>query len=221
MLTQLALAPAMVLVIFLLHFDRYTKEPLWLMILFFIYGMFSVVPVMAFCSCLLKTNLQNEIPVIYKAFLSSALPEEFMKAVFIFFMFLDNKYINEPFDFIVYPCIFSLGFSAAENLVYVYHPILGGVSTAITRAAFSTPGHFIFGICLGYYFAGGRKINLCCINIIKAFLFSTLLHGVYNLILVCMGRWYIVLLAPYLIFLWKKGLYNMLCMHINNHVNIS
>ena len=95
MLTQLALAPAMVLIIFLLHFDKYTKEPLWLMVLFFIYGMFSVVPVMAFCAYLSKVNLQSIMPLFYTAFLSSALPEEFIKAVFIFFLFLNNKYINE------------------------------------------------------------------------------------------------------------------------------
>ena len=221
MLTQLALAPAMVLIIFLLHFDKYTKEPLWLMVLFFIYGMFSVVPVMAFCACLSKTNLQSVMPLFYTSFLSSALPEEFIKSVFIFFLFLNNKYINEPFDFIVYPCIFALGFSAAENIVYVYHPLLGGISTALIRAVFSTPGHFIFGISMGYYFAGGRKTDYCCVNIIKAFLYSSFIHAMYNLIVVYMDEWYLILLVPYIIFLWKKGLYNMLCMQINNHVNIS
>jgi len=214
MLTQLALAPAMVLIIFLMHFDNHTKEPLWMMINFFVFGMFSVVPVMAFCSYLGKTGWQNDIPIIYRAFLSSALPEEFIKALFIFFMFWKNKKINEPFDFIIYPCIFSLGFSVAENIVYVYHPILGGISTAVTRAIFSTPGHFIFGISMGYYFAGGRKTDFCCVNIIKAFLYSAMLHFLYNFIIVFFDEIYIVFFFPYLIWLWKKGIYNMLYIHM-------
>ena len=125
MLTQLALAPAMVLIIFILHFDKYTKEPLWLMVLFFIYGMFSVVPVMAFCACLSKTNLQSVMPLFYTSFLSSALPEEFIKSVFIFFLFsketsqfTNRKTFYYSLSFRVSK--FSFGLSFKLNIIHLH-----------------------------------------------------------------------------------------------------
>jgi len=221
MLTQLALAPVMVLLIFLLAFDRYTKEPLWLMVLFYVYGAFSVVPVMAYCSYLAQTGLKEYMPYFYTAFLSSAIPEEFIKAVFIYFLINKNKFINEPFDFIVYPCIFALGFASAENIVYVYHPFLGGISTAVTRAVFSVPGHFLFAVSMGFYFAGGGCFNYCRKNIFKAFFMTRLLHGAYNFIIAFMGEMYLFVFIPFIFWLWKRGLKHMLYMQIKYSVNIS
>lgn len=221
MLTQLALAPSMVLIIFLLAFDKYTKEPLWLMITFFIYGLFSVVPVMAFCSYLPRTGLKEQFPLFYNAFLSSAIPEEFVKAMFIYFLFADNKYINEPFDFIVYPCIFALGFASAENIVYIYHPFLGGISTAITRAVFSVPGHFLFAVSMGFYFAGGHCLNYCKVNIFKAFAVAAAIHGVYNSIIFVFGEAYLIVFIPLIFVLWKMGLKKIMYMQIKYDVNIS
>ena len=221
MLTQLALAPSAVLVLFLLAFDKYAKEPLWLMAVFFIYGGFSVVISMAVISVISSWGIQNSFPFLYTALFSSAFPEELIKAVFIYLLFVNNRFINEPFDFILYPCIFALGFASAENIIYVYHPFLGGVSTALTRAVFSMPGHFLFAVSFGYGFAGGKCLNFCRKNIFKGFLYALILHFFYNGILLFGEKTYLFVFIPYVFLLWKRGLKKMMYMQIKYDVNIS
>ena len=62
------------------------------------------------------------------------------------------KNFDEYIDGAVYCGIVGLGFAGFENIMY----IAGAedmISTSIGRALMSIPGHFSFGIAMGYYFA--------------------------------------------------------------------
>lgn len=221
MLTQLSLAPIAVLIIFIINFDKKTKEPFYLMFTAFFFGGFIVTIVLPICAMLENTYFAQRFNVIYRAYISSALLEELFKAVFLYFLSSENRHFNRPFDFIIYSCLISLGFASSENLIYVYHPILGGVSTAVERAIFSVPGHFLFGITMGYYYAGGKNGVFKKSNILPAFAVSFLLHGIYNNIVISAGVLYLLIFTPYMYFLWKNGLKKMLVMQIKSNVDIS
>ena len=143
-----------------------------------LFGLYTAAVVYALGSFLEERFPHEETP-FYTAFFSSAGVEEAVKFLFLFFLIWGNRNFNEPLDGIVYGVFVSLGFAWAENVIYVTHPILGGYETAFARALLSVPGHGLFGVRMGYYFALGkhrsRKRYLPL-----AFFSPYLAHALYN-----------------------------------------
>lgn len=90
---------------------------------------------------------------LFSVFILSAGTEETIKLIFIYFLMHKNPNLNEPFDGIFYSAYICLGFAWIENIIYVMSPDLGGMETAFARSIFSVPGHFLFSVFMGYYFA--------------------------------------------------------------------
>lgn len=105
-----------------------------------------------------------------------------MKLLFLLALLARNPQYNEPFDAIVYAVFISLGFAWIENIVYVTHPLWGGIGTALARAVLSVPGHGLFSVQMGYWLSeakfAGRKVGW-----LLAFLVPYLYHGWYNYLL--------------------------------------
>jgi RsiW-degrading membrane proteinase PrsW (M82 family) len=164
-------------------------------------GAVFVIPV-AFIENLLETNsiIQSDI---FSAFFSSGMIEELFKWTILYFTAYLNAEFDEPFDGIVYGASVSLGFATAENIMYL---ISNGVEYAFNRALLPVSSHALFGVIMGYYcskakFTKGSKWIWMTLSIIL----PSLLHGIFNYILLNQTSW-IITIIPFMIFLWWFGL---------------
>lgn len=204
MLIQLATLPAITGVFYIYFKDKYEKEPKLMATLAFLQGIISTFIIYAL-GRVLEIIIPHEETPFFTSFISSSLVEEIVKFIFFYYVIWGDKNFNEPLDGIVYSVFISLGFAWIENLVYVFHPDLGGVSTGVSRALLSVPSHGLFGVQMGYYFAKARfEYNKKYKNkyLLLAFFVPYLLHGVYNYCLLGKTNW---LWFPFFIlqiFLW-------------------
>ena len=200
MLFQLAAAPAAMLAFFVFVKDRYEKEPVFMLFISALFGFIS-------CGYVLALDITIEKIFINKSqllsvFVLSAGTEELIKLIFIFFITYKNKYLNEPFDAVIYSAYVCLGFAWAENIIYIFSPELGGINTAFMRAIFSVPGHFLFSVLMGYNLAFFAYYKKGIKYIGFSFLLPYIAHAAYNLILLWENDMYLLIFVPYNLFLW-------------------
>ena len=97
-----------------------------------------------------------------------------------------NKHFNYSYDAIVYAVFVSLGFAALENITYVFG---SGVGTAILRMFTAVPGHACFGVFMGFFYSKSKYASLtnkkgaCAGFTALAILIPTIVHGIYDGIL--------------------------------------
>ena len=214
LLLLVSVVPAALLILYIYHQDKYQKEPIKSIIKAFCGGMLSVVFTFILLQIIEYTigliPILNET-VFYDSFITAGIPEELCKfAVFMIFIWRDKNF-DEYFDGIVYASIVSLGFATIENIMYV---LPGGLSVGILRALLSVPGHFFFGIIMGY-FLSLAKFNKSKrgLYIFLGLLFAILAHGIYDWLLMFSDRaGEILSLFIYQlfiagdIFLWRLGI---------------
>lgn len=212
----LAVAPVIWLMRYVYKRDKYEKEPMGMLIKAFLFG------ILAIPMDLILVGIINSIwtghLVFYSAFWEAGIPEEFCKWAIFMLIIWRNKNFNEFFDGIVYATFISLGFACVENILYVFgtESFFGAIGTGIMRALLSVPGHFLFGVLMGYYLAlakfdpkNRRKY------LIYSLVIPMLAHGVFDYILMLTsalseGIPFIgtVLFAAFIFFdvkLWKLG----------------
>lgn len=199
---EAATAPVIVLLFYCYIRDKYEKEPFKMLFWGLICGVYVAFVVYGLGMAMERLFPHEETP-LYTAFLSSALIEEGVKFLFLYFLICRNKEFNEPFDGIVYGVFVSLGFAWIENMVYVTHPIWGGLGTAVARAVISLPGHGLFGVQMGYWF-GKYRFEQKKYGLVFAFVVAYLYHGFYNYFL--LWEWQ----GAKLLF---GGLFFALCVH--------
>ena len=184
--------------------DKYEKEPIALLFLGLLYGIYTTFVIWPL-GLVLEQAFPHYETAFFSAFFSSAGLEEGVKFLFLYFLVWRNPNFNEPFDGMVYAVFISLGFALLENIIYVLHDDLGGYRTALARAVFSVPGHGLFGLQMGYYLAKAKFHNN------KKFLWLALLvpyalHGIYNYILFLDSKILWFPFIPFVVFLWYIGL---------------
>jgi RsiW-degrading membrane proteinase PrsW (M82 family) len=150
LLFGIAILPVIVLMVYIYHQDKYQKEPIKTLAKAFIGGMIAIaldilivtgIQYLAGDSAITKT-------VFFSAFLEAGIPEEFSKfLIFMLFIWRDKNF-DEYFDGIVYATFIGLGFACVENIEYVF---MFGFGTGVVRALLSVPGHFLFGVVMGYF----------------------------------------------------------------------
>ena len=184
-LLLLAIAPVMVVIVWIYYKDKIEKEPKSFLFKNFIFGATVSVIITWILSAvvnsvypLLKTN--DIFETFLKAFIYVALIEEFAKYVIVRFLAKPNKEFNEKFDGIVYAVMVSMGFACLENILYVFEY---GVKVGFLRAFTAVPAHATFGVLMGY-FMGQAKFseNRVQKNII-GLLIATFFHGAYDFFL--------------------------------------
>ena len=205
-LISVALAPVILLLIYVYRRDKYEKEPKKLLAKVFIFGIISVIPVY-FIETALTNYWHNKYALpsmqlntaAYDAFVVAAFTEEFFK-ILVFFIFIrKNKNFNEKFDGIIYTVFISMGFAATENLMYV---LGSGFSTGIIRAFTAVPAHAIFAVTSGYFLALAKfKPSGKLIYLILALAVPVLLHGIYDFILLAKNDILLLIFVPYVIFI--------------------
>jgi len=116
--------------------------------------------------------------VFFSAFLEAGIPEEFSKfLIFMLFIWRDKNF-DEYFDGIVYASFIGLGFACIENIEYVFS---FGFSTGVVRALISVPGHFLFGVVLGYFLSLAKfHSEKRGLYILTGLLLAMLAHGLFD-----------------------------------------
>lgn len=178
----LALVPVVVLLVYIYSRDVIEKEPLRMLFKALFGGVLS-----ALVTVLVVGLLSFEMPyedygfflhIFNQSFLQAGIPEEFFKYVFLFWFIWKSKFFDENFDGIIYATFVSMGFAGFENIFYV---LQYGTETAILRAFTAVPGHFFFGVIMGYYFSRARfQPSKKMGYLAKAIVFPMIAHGIYD-----------------------------------------
>jgi len=200
-----SLAPVMIIAIYVYIRDKYEREPIGRLLLALTAGLLIVPPVIAVERFLMlySGRFDGMATHFYHAFVVASFTEEGFKYLAFMLLVWRSRDFNEKFDGIVYAVFISLGFAAVENLLYVYK---GGYQVGMIRAFTAVPAHAIFGISMGYHFGlakfytDERKKQL-----VLAFLFPFIWHGLYDFLLMAGEPLYLVLFIPLLFFLWVSG----------------
>lgn len=186
-LLALAVLPVIILAVIVYRQDKYEREPIGKLIKAFIFGVLSAIPAVLMEQFL--SIFDPELPVIsgiFDGYIVAGCSEEFCKLVLLYLAIWKSREFNEYFDGIVYACFVSLGFACFENILYVFdqETYLDALTTGSVRAIMSVPGHFLFGVMMGYYFAlakfsPARRGSY----LFKAFFMPMLLHGTFDALL--------------------------------------
>jgi RsiW-degrading membrane proteinase PrsW (M82 family) len=180
-LLGLALAPGAAIILYIYLKDKHEREPLSLLMISFIYGIFSTVVTLMISwpvNFLFVLRTHDVVHEFYSAFFKVALVEEFSKFLFVRYILFPNKNFNEPFDGIVYAVMVSMGFATLENVLYVFEY---GYEIAILRMFTAVPAHATFGVLMGYFlgkakFSRRKQILYSVIALMAA----TFFHGSYD-----------------------------------------
>ena len=225
-LLALAVLPVVVLAFYVYRQDRYEKEPMGMLVKAFLFGCLSVLPAVFLEQGLMTlysnsggASLPGALHGVYEGFVVAGCSEELSKLLLLTLAVWRSREFNEYFDGIVYAAFVSLGFAGLENIMYVFsqETVATAVATGSMRALLSVPGHFLFGVVMGYYFALAKfEPEHRSANLFKAFLYPMLLHGSFDALLMIpegMGEgyeWLAGILFPLFIYfdirLWKIGM---------------
>ncbi|MBO6025600.1 MAG: PrsW family intramembrane metalloprotease [Bacteroidales bacterium] len=213
-LLGVSIAPAILLMFFIYFKDKYQKEPFGSLVKAYFTGMLAIVSTMLMVTITDYTigliPYLNET-VFYDSFITAGIPEEVSKFLVFMVFIWNDKNFDEYFDGIVYASFISLGFATVENIMYV---LPSGLGVGIMRAVLSVPGHFFFGIILGY-FLSLAKFNKSKrgLYIFLGLLFAILAHGLFDWLLMfserageVLGIFIYQLFIAGDIFLWRLGL---------------
>ena len=201
-LLVIALAPVVIILLYVYVKDKYDKEPMPLLLKSLLLGALISIPVV-FVEGFLSKLWYGDFTITqagYSAFVVAGLTEEFFKFIVLYWLIWKNKEFDEKYDGIVYAVFISLGFAAVENVLYVTEY---GASTGYLRAFTAVPAHAFFGVVMGFYFALARFIpGKKSVNLFKALLIPILLHGVYDFILMSQHETLMLLFVPYMIWMF-------------------
>ncbi|MCR9152726.1 MAG: PrsW family glutamic-type intramembrane protease [Bacteroidetes bacterium] len=181
----LAIAPAVVIILYIYFKDKFEKEPWRLLSKNFFLGASLSIALTLGVSYLLNPLLfglsDNAVWAMFiKAFIGVALVEEFSKYLVVRFAAQRNPEFNEAFDGIVYAVMVSMGFATLENILYVYNY---GAETGILRAFTAVPAHASFGILMGFFMGKAKFSKFRWGYNMLGLLAATLFHGAYDFFL--------------------------------------
>jgi RsiW-degrading membrane proteinase PrsW (M82 family) len=184
-LLLIAVAPVLVILIYVYIHDRYEKEPPSLLIGSFLLGAVLSV-ILVFIIYFITGNVtgvtdnQSVGQHFIHAFLGVALTEEFSKYIIVRYYAQPKKAFNEPYDGIIYAVMVSMGFACTENILYVLE---GGQYTAFMRAFTAVPAHATFGILMGYFMGKAKFTHKRSLFNITGLLLAVVFHGAYDFFL--------------------------------------
>ena len=183
-----ALLPAMLLFIYMWRKDAH-PEPANQLLCAVLLGAVACVPVSFVESGVqyvlfgkMEMEPTNLIDCAIDAFGVAAIPEEGIKLIALWLFLRRNAFFDEHYDGIVYAVCVGLGFAGIENIFYLFGNIDEWQTVAFVRALLAVPGHYAFGVLMGYYYSryhfGGKHTS----DAIKMFAVPVLAHGIYDTI---------------------------------------
>ena len=200
----LAVLPTVLIITYILWFDRFNREPLSLLIKLFIIGCLSVIPAILLENLLPSTDrIYTVVGILIYSVLGIGLIEEGVKFVSTKVVAYQDKAFDEIYDGIIYCVMVSLGFATVENILYVS---AYGTSTALLRAVTAVPAHTIFAVTMGYYLGLSKAYpNKRALYQVLALVFPIILHGLYDFIIFMAFDWGMLVFIVYGLYLYKKA----------------
>lgn len=212
-----ALLPVAILIFYICRKDKENPEPTGQLIKAFFYGILSL----PFSLCLsiplgmaglYSIEVTTTVEAVQTSFFGAAIPEEMAKFFLLWLLLRKNRHFDEKIDGIVYAVCVSLGFAALENVLYLFSDTESFLRTGISRAIFAVPGHFCFGILMGYYYSLAKFYpDAKAKNLVMTIAAPIIAHGLYDSIIFsisCTPAISGVLTILFLVFchrMWKIG----------------
>ena len=159
----IALLPPIILIIYIWKLDTIEKEPGSLLLKLFIFGVLTTVGAMILESVgewILNSFVSEPTSSLYMLidnFIVVAWAEEGLKRLALRRCSFRHPAFDYRFDGIVYAVMVSLGFAAAENVLYVFQY---GLFTGLIRAVTAIPLHCITGIYMGHYYGEAKSAHV-------------------------------------------------------------
>ena len=182
LLLALALAPGIIISLFIYLKDRYNREPLRHLLVSFFLGVVIAIPAVIielFGDKLLDNFVApGFFNTVISAFIVIAFTEEYCKYIVLRWYAFRKKDFDEPLDGIVYSVFVAMGFATIENIGYVFQH---GMGTGWLRMFLSVPAHASFAVLMGYY-TGLSKFNIKKGKSlrIKGIFLAVLFHGLFD-----------------------------------------
>jgi RsiW-degrading membrane proteinase PrsW (M82 family) len=184
-----ALLPVVILLLYVYRKDKMQPEPVGQIVRAFLLG-FLTVPLSFVISIpsemigLYSEEVYTVMDAFRISFFGAAIPEEAAKLFVLWLVLRKNKYFDEKMDGIVYAVCVSMGFAALENVTYLLSDIDSYIEIGVSRAFTAIPGHFCFGVVMGYYYSLAALENKNKQrNRILTFAAPVIVHGLYDSIL--------------------------------------
>lgn len=178
-----ALLPAILLWIYIWKQDP-QPEPTNRLVKAVLYGVIIFIPVAILESAIKQVLLGGEPTTVFgttvMAFFVAAIPEESFKLLALWLVLRKNPFFDEHFDGIVYAVCVGLGFAAVENVLYLIGSQENWFSVAIARSLMAVPGHYAFGVLMGYYYSVYHFVDHSPRTAACVLLVPVLAHGVYD-----------------------------------------
>lgn len=184
-----ALLPVVILLLYIYRKDKMQPEPVGQIVRAFLLGLLTVplsflVSVPSELIGLFSEDVFSVMDAFRISFFGAAIPEEAAKIFILWLVVRKNKYFDEKMDGIVYAVCVSMGFAAFENVVYLVTNLDSYMQVGVSRAFTAIPGHFCFGVVMGYYYSLATFENKDRQkNRILTFLAPVIVHGLYDAIL--------------------------------------
>ena len=216
--------PMAILAGLLTLFDRYEREPFWLMLGVFLWGFFisagvAIIFNTVFGISLFAVSGDEQLASVGTAVLSAPLVEETVKglAVLIVFIYFRNEF-DSILDGVLYGGLVGFGFAAAENINYIFTGFVnagaeGLVLLVLIRVVLIPFLHATLTAFTGIGLAVGRLNNgiLRIAGPILGYLAAIFLHFTHNL-LASTGSQLICLLGSVLDWLGFVGMFIFILM---------
>ena len=208
----LGFAPSIIWLSFYLKKDK-RPEPKQMVLKIFFWGMLITLPVF-FIELGLTSELNNLLPSIFNKilcwFVGVALIEETMKFLVVKYKVLKNQEFDEPVDAMIYMIIVALGFASLENILVLFSNenflfLENVIIILFVRFIGATFLHALSSGVLGYFLALSiyetkKRLSL----LFKGLISATLLHGLFNIIIIEIGESF--LNQHFLTFIFLSGL---------------
>lgn len=189
-----AVAPAIILVLYIYLKDKYQREPLKQILKGMLYGVLSAFLAIAFAKIfafvgVVPSTMDTVRDAFMNAFFGAAIPEETAKLIMLWLLVRKNPYFDEYVDGIVYAVAVGMGFAGFENILYVFQSdYCSWVQVAWTRALLSVPGHYMFAVIMGYYYSYGHfRKGRNYFKMTMTLVAPIILHGLFDAFLMESG----------------------------------
>ena len=178
-----SVGPSIVIISFIYFFDKF-KEPKSVVLTTFLLGyglIFFLDPLIMFTEGVIHFfNFPYPEQQFYFNYIRAAFLEETCKLLILYYYCTRQSAFNERMDAIVYGVTVSLGFSAMENIDYIFNPDMG--ADIIYIRILPTIMHASTGAVMGLILSGFLIKNIPTLfRIILALFIPIILHGTYNL----------------------------------------
>jgi len=206
-LLLLALAPAVILMVYVYFRDKYEKEPIGFILKGVFLGALVIFPVGMVENYLLAfgNGLSGLSKAAFTGFFVAGPVEEVFKFMMVYILIWRNRNFNEKFDGIVYSVSVALGFATIENLFYVFSN--NSMQVGFLRAFTAVPGHAIFGVVMGFYLGMAKFSKPGSSKWLSlAIALPWLMHGIYDALVLSGNPLLLILFVPFLIYMYRYGL---------------